>query len=245
MKEFDIIFAPIRPDYIEKALSTLYKYNDPEIFQVIVIDQTKNGLYDLVKDKTHVYVRSKRPNLGFAKAMNTGMRLAVNSEYIIASNDDIEFIDSRWWQGIKDKFAQIDNLMAVNPMCPKEPGWGWGMDRPDFVPPNWAVQEGAFLFPKKPDGTGFFYKEEFTPEDYDWLLKFKQGHIEGMAAWMPVFKREAVNAVGLFDERFYPGGAEDYDWVARCYSAGYRCVCTCNSWVWHHWTVSRHMPELR
>ena len=52
----------------------------------------------------------------------------------------------------------------------------------------------------------------------------------------------------MFDERFYPGGGEDYDWVARCYSAGYRAISTSKSWVWHHWFKAANfkdkMPDL-
>jgi len=58
--------------------------------------------------------------------------------------------------------------------------------------------------------------------------------------------------VGLLDERFYPGGGEDYDLNARAYSCAYpnyredcdpdyhrRLVGTARSWVIHKWSKSR------
>jgi hypothetical protein len=43
----------------------------------------------------------------------------------------------------------------------------------------------------------------------------------------------------LFDEKFYPGGAEDYDMDGRIYADGYRTVGTTSSWVWHWWGKSK------
>jgi len=233
--EFNIVFSPLVDNFIDRALDTLYKYTDPDIFRVILIDQSVDGMYDKVKDKVHLYIRAKRSHLGFSQSMNTGWRLSTGP-YTICSNDDVEFINSRWWPGIKEVFNTMPETIAVSPMCPVEPGWGYGIDSDNFQCPDWGVVEGDKILPKKPDGTGFGYKETYTEEDYDWLLKYKGGHIEGMATWMPVFRNDAIDKVGYFDERFYPGGAEDYDWVARCYSAGFRAVSTCKSWVWHHWS---------
>lgn len=245
--DFNIIFAPVRPDLIGKAIETLYKYTDPSLFQVIIVDQTKDGLPQEIRDKAHVWVRSnQRPNLGFAKAANTGIRLASHSDYIIMANDDIEFMNNSWWPELKKMFVEIPDAAAVSPMSPLETGWGYGLgSNPNFVCPDWGVvYNEKFIAPKKPDGTAFGYKEEFTEEDYKWLNQYKKGHIEGMAMWLPVFRRDRLEEIGLFDERFYPGGAEDYDWNARCYSKGYRAISTCNSWVWHHWTSSRNYPGI-
>lgn len=235
--EFTIVYAPVVPDYIERALETLYKHTDEGIFQVIVIDQTLNGIYDKVKDKTHFYVRTQ-PNIGFAKGMNTGWRLS-STPYTICANDDTEIINRRWWGGIKEAFYDQPDCVAIGPMSPAEAGWGYGLgSNPNFVCPDWGLVDGDIIVPKKPDGTGFTYKPEYSEEEYDWLLHYRGGHIEGMATWFPVFKKEAVEKIGYFDERFYPGGGEDYDWIARCYSAGYRAISTSKSWVWHHWSKS-------
>ena len=234
--EFNIVFAPVITEYIGKALETLYKHTDPEIFKVIIVDQTIAGVYDTVKGKAHVYVKPGR-HLGFAQGMNTGWRLSTGP-YTICANDDVEFMNLRWWPAIKEVFNIMPEVMAVAPMSPIETGWGYGINSDNFKCPDWGVVKGDKILPKKEDGTGFDYKENFTEEDYDWLLNYKGGHIEGMATWMPVFREDAVEKVGYFDERFYPGGGEDYDWVARCYSAGFRAISTTKSWVWHHWSKS-------
>lgn len=80
----------------------------------------------------------------------------------------------------------------------------------------------------------------------------KRGVIDGFAGWMPVFKREGLIELGLFDERFVWGGGEDYDMAARAYTCAWpierdvcdpkyhrRLVSTMKSWVWHHWGKSK------
>ncbi len=231
------VINPVRPDYIKRCLETLYKYTDMKDCRVIVIDQTKDSLGYL--EGVHLTLRPHR-NLGFAKSMNEGVLHALRwgSKYITCMNDDIEFINKRWWSGILETFDQDEKIMAVNPMSPREPGWGYGLEH------------GKYL-------DLLDYKEEYSREDYEWLLegdfaqikeekKFpatfpekKVGVIDGIATWCTIFKRECFDKFGPWEERYYPGGGEDYDYNARVYREGYRMVGTTRSWVWHWWGSSK------
>lgn len=250
----------IRPDYIKNYLDTLYKYT-PIDFKVIVIDQTlEKTAYEQCKDRVHLWINSYR-NLGFSKAHNTGAALALreNPKYIVFSNDDIEFMNKNWWQGIMDTFATDDHIIGVNPNSPRIAMWGYG------------VEDGYFDL--------IDYKPEFTDEDYNYLLagdyaeakanrKVKKadgteidvpdsfpakqsGVIDAVATWCTVFRTDKFKEVGMWDERFFPGSGEDYDMMARAYSRAYpnrdqisedqhyRVVGTMRSWAWHHWTRSK------
>ena len=88
-------------------------------------------------------------------------------------------------------------------------------------------------------------EEARTKEGYDKLLAHRQGHIEGFAGWFVVGKNEMWTKVGLYDERFGPGGGEDYDYVHRIYCAGGRASATMRSFVWHHWSKSRQSVGTR
>ena len=63
--------------------------------------------------------------------------------------------------------------------------------------------------------------------------------IDGICMWCTTFLREAFEKVGYFDERFYPGAGEDYDYLGRAYKLGLRCVGTSFSWTYHHWGTSK------
>lgn len=259
------IIPIITSNNISRCLETLDRHT-PDNYNIIVIDQTiTNKAYLENHFKTHLWIRSYR-NLGFSKAMNTGIKLA-QTEYVTLCNDDLEFINEKWWQGIVDTFATDPRILAVNPMSPKEGSFGYGYQEANkevWLPPDeyvCAPDTKEFVYPKKPDGTGFFYKENFSEDDYQFLLtqhmRYKPGTmVDGLAGWMPVYKKEAFEKLGLLDERFYPGGGEDYDMDGRAYSCAWpierdvcdenyhwRMVSTAKSWVWHHWSKSRNTTE--
>lgn len=246
MIDLTLIFIPIIPDYIEKALKTLYEKTPDINFRVIVVDQTKDGIYGKVAPYADLIIRNpNRINMGFAKANNEGILHALHwgSKYIACCNDDIEFLDPRWYQGIMEQYKAFPEMMAVCPASPIEPGWGYGYEKDHWVPgnscPSWGVLVGENIYPKGPDGKPITLEEARTEEGYNKLLAHRQGHIEGFAGWFVVFKRETLEKVGLYDETFGPGGAEDYNYVHRIYLKGGRASATMRSFIWHWWSVSR------
>lgn len=60
-----------------------------------------------------------------------------------------------------------------------------------------------------------------------------------------VFLTERFKKISLLNEKFYPGGGEDYDWNCRANMAGFRAVGTTMSWIFHHWssTISGENQE--
>lgn len=216
-----------------RCLETLYKYT-PENFRVILIDQSDDQtLYEKVKDKAHLYVKVYR-NLGFAKASNTGIRLA-DTEYVTVLNDDVEFINIRWWSGIMEIFNRYgEQTLCVNPSSTRKLN---------------ALGQ--------PVNEGFEWKESWTDEEYDAMLKHEGGGreqgivIDGITPWCVTFNRERLLKVGLFDESYFPGGGEDYDLQNRAYLKGkaglvkgYRCLGTSTSVAWHWWLTTKKTQDI-
>lgn len=245
--EATFVFIPVIRTYIQQALKTLYEKTPDLNFRVIVVDQTKDGCYDLVKDYADLIIRNpRRINLGFSKANNEGILHAMHwkSKYIVAANDDIEFLDPRWWTGIKEQFHVFPEMMAVCPASPIEPGFGWGLNEdgtwvPGNQAPSWGTQVGGNIYVKGRDGKPITLEKARTKEGYSELLSLRQGHIEGFAGWFVVFKRETIEKVGFYNEKFSPANAEDYDYVHRIYLAGGRASATMRSFVHHFWMSSK------
>ena len=166
---------------VRRCIQTIHRYNDN--YRIILIDQTKEAKCAHLRHYVHLYIHSYR-NLGFAKAMNTGAKIA-DTPYITLCNDDIEFVNKRWFPDIVDLFKRAPNLMAINPASIKE----IGQDRiKDWMP----------------------YKETYTEEDYNYLLTPKKGFhpswiFEGTMMFCTVFRKEAFDIVGYLCEGFYPG----------------------------------------
>lgn len=174
-------------------------------------------------------------NLGFAKATNLGIAM-VETPYFTMCNDDVEFINRAWWWGVLDTFKMVSEqtpdrpAMMVNPASTKLPDWSVG--RP--------AGEHHYIIP---------YKKRYSQEDWDFLmtedhyvneyLTIKPGTvIDGVTLYCTVTKTKEFHDVGMLDEAYYPGGAEDYDYCCRASLKGYRCVGTTLSWVFHHWSKS-------
>lgn len=245
-----IVVPCIRTDYFPRYIDTLYKYT-PHNFHLFLVDQTYEGMPEYADDeRVHLYLRPKY-NLGFAQGMNIGLKLA-QTKYVTASNDDVEFIDDRWWQGIIDTFNMGKNIKAVNPLSVTEPGWGYGCNKnspEELVKEKEEALNAEFSRPHE-----MFmhlpYKKDYDKKDYDELLTKKSGVIDGIITWMTVFEKEALEYKGYFDERFVPGGGEDYDINGRFYDKTwptgeereedrYRMVATSKSWAWHWLGMSK------
>ena len=236
------IFTPIRTDLIERCLDTLYMHTPPN-FYVIILDQTVDGLDANMREKypNLTYIRTPKTkihhtgNLGFSKANNFAFRL-VETPYFTMCNDDVEFINKKWWQGVMDTFDLISQqtpdrpAVMVNPSSTKLPDWSVG--RP--------LGDHHYVIP---------YKEHYTEEEYDSLVNDQHyvnerltlmpgSVIDGVTMYCSVFMTDRFKEVGLLNEKFYPGSGEDYDWNCRANMKGYRSVGTTKSWVFHHWSKS-------
>lgn len=243
MKDNTFLIPIIRGDLIERCLDTLYK-NTPPNFYVYVIDQTVDGIDSnrlRNKFKNLMVIRTPKSdvhttgNLGFAKATNLGIQL-VDTPYFTMCNDDVEFINRKWWWGVMDTFTKVAEAtpdrpaVLVNPASTKLPDWSVGRPK----------GEDHYIIP---------YKKKYSQEDWDFLVNedhYVNEHltitpgsvIDGVTMYCSVFDTRKFLEVGMLNEKFYPGGGEDYDWNCRSNIHGYRCVGTTLSWVFHHWSIS-------
>jgi GT2 family glycosyltransferase len=243
------VFPIVRNDMILDALESLRIYT-PQNYKVIVVNQVKP---DVLLWECDIWAKSDiviRPHLnyGFAQAANLGTRLAT-TKYVTIVNDDVIFLPN-WWDGIERTFERFNDTekppMVVAPMSPKEPGWGWGV--PDYVY-HCRYCGGRIIDENRKCDCGkneplLLEEIQAHPERLK-LLESQAGGamIDGLAMWCVTFDREKWVELGMFDERFFPGGGEDYCSSWRIYKAGCRAIATSYSWVWHHWGKSKDDPD--
>lgn len=231
----------IRDDLIERCLQTIYKYTEKNSFYVYVIDQTKKGIDPTIRERYPNTMIIRVPitdyhttgNLGFAKATNLGISL-VETPYFTMCNDDVEFVNKGWWQAVLDTFEQVNQAtperpcIMVNPSSIKLPDWSVGR----------ASGDDFYILP---------YKETYSQEEWvhlanddhyvnEHLTLHPNSVIDGVTLYCSVIDTRKFLDVGMLDESYYPGGAEDYDYCCRASLKGYRCVGTTKSWVFHHWS---------
>lgn len=243
-KWLTVIIPIIRGDLIERCLKTLYKYTEAGSFYVYIIDQTIKGLDATAlrnKYRNLMVIRTPKSdihytgNLGFAQATNLGVSL-VQTPYFMTLNDDVEFINSKWFQGVRDTFEQVEKATPDTPaviVCPAS-----------IRLADWSVGRGA--------GDDFDilpYKKKYSEGDWDFLVNqphYVNEHLtiepdsvfDGVTMYATVCDTKRFLEIGMVDELFYPGGAEDYDYGCRARMHNYRSLSTTKSWVFHHWSSS-------
>ena len=232
----------IRPDCIERCLETLYKYT-PDNFYVYIIDQTVKGIDYNLRDRYRNLMIIRTPktdvhytgNLGFAQATNLGAQL-VQTPYFTMCNDDVEFLNPKWWKGVEDTFAMVEKAtpkrpaVIVNPSSTRLPDWSIGK----------ASGEHHDIIP---------YKTEYTDEDWEFLINedhYVNEHLtilpgsvmDGVTMYCSVCDTKKFIECGMLCEKFWPGSGEDYDFSCRSSMFGYRSVGTTLSYVFHRWSTS-------
>lgn len=263
------IYPIIRNDFIEVAVKKLAEHTNREKFHLIIVDQSIEGISAELKkylyDNDDLYIRMR--NAGFSKASNEGIIHALKwqTPYITVCNDDTEPMYSGWFEDAIEEFKTDPQILAVCPESPRVAMWGYGLQNGEMVElvphrDNYSEADIAYLKSGDYDENEIRARHAFEiPTTFPFT---KRGIVDGIAMWMPIFKREAFIELGLFEERFIWGGGEDYDMLARAYSCGYpiardvcdpkyhrRMVSTMRSWVWHWWGQSKDVkatlsPEL-
>jgi GT2 family glycosyltransferase len=244
--ENTFVIPVIRTDLIARCLATLYARTPPG-FLVYLVDQTADGLP--VEDLRRQYenlliVRTPRTathasgNLGFAKAVNLGLAL-VETRFATICNDDVEFINPAWWDGVLATFERF-----AGPTTRRPPA----MVTPTSVKlPHWAIGR-----PPGQDHYVLDYRSEWSEADWTFLVGEEhpvndrltiRPHTVSQAAEMfcSVVAMDRFRAIGPLNERFYPGGGEDYDYCRRANLHGFACLGTTDSWVYHHWGATRNL----
>lgn len=82
-------------NYLRKCLESIYKFENPDIFQIIVVDNastdnTEDIIDSFMQKHNNIYFIKSNINHGFSKANNIGFKDS-DGEFILILNPDIEF----------------------------------------------------------------------------------------------------------------------------------------------------------
>jgi GT2 family glycosyltransferase len=202
---------------------------DPEI---IVVD---NGSFDgtsaylefMHKRYAHfLKVITLDTNKGYAGAINIGIKEA-RGLYIVSLNDDV--ITTPKWnlylsEAIESYGVEYGKIGIISP-------------RTNYAASHCLINEEESRYLGDPWGLAGKIHQQF-------------GKAISVAPWVPGFammiRRELIENIGGFDERYFPGGFEDNDFCTRAWHAGYRTAVAEGVFVLHTGSVTfkRFYPEM-
>jgi GT2 family glycosyltransferase len=192
--------------------------------EVIVVDHgSTDGTLELVHERFPEVQLVEQGNRGMGAGNNTGMRLA-QGRYALLLNSDA------WAAG-----DAVERLAAYLDAHPRVAVAGPRLANPDGslqrsvrgFPTLWRLATEYFFLRKlapRTDALNGFYGGGF---DYD-----ASGEVETLYGAALMVRREAADAVGLFDESFFMF-SEETDWTYRLHQAGWEVAFVADAEVVH------------
>ena len=212
-----IILTHNQLEYTKQCIESIERYTPPEPYQLILVD---NGS----TDGTMEYLRSvvschssfdnyklicNQENLGFAKGCNQGIEEASGGYILLLNNDTI--VTEGWLKRMIECAESDSRIGIVGPMT-------------NFISGPQRDKKANYSSLEEVHGyaTSFYQKNRGDWFDYPRITGFCM-----------LIKREVLEKIGGFDERFGIGCYEDDDYCFRVYRAGYRAVI-CGDVFVHH-----------
>ena len=212
-------------------LSSMRKLIVPNYdLQFIIIDNASKEPFSLVKNEQgeNIHVIRSEVNTGFAGGNNIGMQYALNhgADYILCINNDT-FAEKKLLQEL---VAVLENEPKVGVVTPKiyfAKGHEFHIDR----------------YKKEDLGKVFWYAGGYTDwanvrsvhrgvDEVDQGQYDKQEKIQFASGCCMLFKREVLEKIGLFDERYFLY-FEDADLNERVKKKGYDITYIPKAVLWH------------
>jgi GT2 family glycosyltransferase len=212
---------------IEKCLKSLEDQTEKN-FEILIVDNNSKDqtLFTLDKYlkksglKNSTTIDSKSINLGFAKAVNIGLRKVTESDKYYAAlllNPDTT-IESSLFEEAR-KIITKTGVGAASPLI--------------VYPDNKVWWAGTRLFSKEQILKGKNLKVSTHPGKGKSLATEKKIiDVEAMTGCTMFINSDAIKKVGLFDDRFFMY-CEDIDYSKRLHSNGYKTLCFTSSKVIH------------
>lgn len=204
--------------------STSSQTSDIDYETIVVDNASTDGSTEMVKTRfPQVVLIDNSENRGFAAANNQGIKVA-KGRYVLLLNSDTVVLDQAIAKIVS--FAD-DNPEAAVVGC-------------RVLNPNGTLQRTCFMFPSLLNmflSTAYLYKffprsRFFGREQMSWWNRDDVREVDVVTGCFMLVRREAIEPVGVMDERFFMYG-EETDWCYRFKKAGWKILFTPDAEIIH------------
>ncbi|MGG2994908.1 glycosyltransferase family 2 protein [Paenibacillus macerans] len=198
-----------RKDLLAECLDRIEAHTAPP-YEVIVVDNgSDDGTVDEVRRRRNRVRLAVHPqNLGFARAVNTGLMMAKGQTIVLLNNDVL--VTERWLDQLLG-CLKLTGAAAVGPVTNYIGG-----DQQIDVPYEDVAEMPAFAAAYN------------APDPRKWR------EVSRLVGFCLLFPRSTLEQAGYFDEGYIIGNYEDDDWVARLLLQGKRMVMAGDTFVHHY-----------
>jgi GT2 family glycosyltransferase len=198
---------------LQDCLTSVYERAGEVDYEIIVVDNAStDGSAEMIKiDFRQVILIENTENRGFAAANNQGMAVA-KGRYVLLLNSDTVVLDNVIANTVR--FAD-ENPQAAVAGC-------------RVLNPDRTLQRTCFMFPSILNmllSSTYLYKlfpknRFFGREQMTWWDRSDVRKVDVVTGCFMLVRREAIEQVGVMDERFFMYG-EETDWCYRFWKKGW------------------------
>ena len=200
-------------EYLKGCIASIMRHTDVPYEIILVNNATTDGSEKYLRRlerRANVRVIHNAENRFFAAGNNQGV-LAASGRYVILLNADT--VVGPQWLSRLIRCAQRDSRIGL-------------------VGPFTNVAVGAQLVARP----GYASVKTFPRFAVAWARRHdaQWKEVHRLIGFCLLVTREVIAQVGLLDERFGPGGYEDYDYCLRVQQAGYKAALAEDVFVHHY-----------
>ncbi|PRP54608.1 polypeptide N-acetylgalactosaminyltransferase [Bacillus halotolerans] len=194
----------------KQCLESIWTHTDDGCIEVIVVDNgSHDGTQDYLKQIPSIKAIFNETNEGFAKACNQGLEAASGDNVLFLNNDTV--VTSHWLEPMIKLLYQDDKTGMVGPVSNYVSG-------PQQISVDYNSLEGIEAFSRR----------------HCMQQRGKSRSVLRLVGFCLLVKKEVLDKIGGFDERFEGGSFEDDDLCLRALQAGYQLKIALDSFVHHH-----------
>ena len=212
-------------DILRECLLSIYEQTKTVDFEVVVVDNgSTDGSAEMVKEEFRdVILIANSSNKGFAAANNQGITVA-KGRYVLLLNSDTVILDNA-----------VARTVAFADAHPEAAAVGCRVLNPDRT-----LQPTCFMFPSILNlflSSLYLYKlfprsRFFGRERMRWWKRDDIREVDVVTGCFMLVRREAIERVGMMDERFFVYG-EETDLCYRFKQAGWKIIFTPDAEIVH------------
>ncbi|MDU0154488.1 glycosyltransferase [Bacillus cabrialesii] len=205
----------------KQCLKSIWKHTNSDCIEIIVVDNgSSDGTCDYLKQISSIKVIFNETNKGFAKACNQGLEIATGDNILFLNNDTV--VTSQWLEPMVKLLYQDDKIGMVGPVS-------------NYVSGSQQISV---------DYTSLEEIEYFS-QRHGMEHRGKSRAVLRLVGFCLLVKKEVLDKIDGFDERFEGGSFEDDDLCLRALQVGYQLKIALDSFVHHqgHATFSGN-PDL-
>ncbi|WP_256759103.1 glycosyltransferase [Cohnella sp. WQ 127256] len=201
-------------EYTQQCIESIRKYTESGSYELIVVDNhSTDGTVDWLRLQEDIKTIFNDQNLGFPKACNQGIEIAIGDNVLLLNNDTV--VTENWLSNLVVSLhssAEIGAVGAITNNC----------SNLQTIPVSYSTIEEMQVFAARINqSVSTMWEERLRLIGYCMLIK-----------------KSIIDQIGLLDERFTPGNYEDDDYSMRIRQAGFKLLLCKDTFIHHYGSVS-------